>query len=186
MQPWYISTFAVAKQLYDALLTWNSVGSIQVTPTSLAFFQQFSATITTGTYSSTSPEYTQLTSAIKTFADGFVEIAAKYTPSDGGLSEQYDKNTGAPLSAADLTWSYASVLTAGASHAGVQPASWGASGLTVPPVCARDTGPQVIVTFNVQATTQFGGACARTSNESSGIVLTDDVGRRKHIHRWLR
>ena len=161
-----------------------------MTPTSLAFFQQFSATITTGTYSSTSPEYTQLTSAIKTFADGFVEIAAKYTPSDGGLSEQYDKNTGAPLSAADLTWSYASVLTAGASHAGVQPASWGASGLTVPPVCARlaarDTGPQVIVTFNVQATTQFGGACAHVSNESSGIVLTDDVGRRKHIYRWLR
>ena len=126
----------------------------------------------------------QLTSAIKTFADGFVEIAAKYTPSDGGLSEQYDKNTGAPLSAADLTWSYETVLTAGASRAGFRPVSWGASGLTVPPVCLP--GPQATVTFNLQATTQFGGACAQASNESSTSVLTDDVGRRKHIYHWFR
>ncbi len=161
LQPWYLSTFAVAEQLYDALLTWQSVGSIQVTTTSLAFFQQFSSGIATGTYASTSSQYTQLTSAIKTFADEFVVIAAKYTPSNGGLAEQYDKSTGAPLSAADLTWNYASVLTAGASRAGVKPASWGASGLTAPTQCVANPGPQVSVTFNVQATTQFGGTCAR-------------------------
>ncbi|KAN0127410.1 glucoamylase [Lactarius tabidus] len=154
--PWYLSTFAVAEQLYDALLTWKSLGSIQVTTTSLAFFQQFSPSIATGTYSSTTPEYKKFASAIKTFADGFVEIAANYTPSDGGLAEQFDKGTGSPLSAADLTWSYASVLTAGNSRAGVVPASWGASGLTVPAQCASNPGPQVSVTFNVQATTQWG------------------------------
>ncbi|KAF8267404.1 glucoamylase [Lactarius quietus] len=161
--PWYLSTFAVAELLYDALLTWQTVGSIQVTTTSLSFFQQFSPSIATGTYSSTCAQYPQLTSAIKTFADGFVEVAAKYTPSNGGLSEQYDKGTGAPLSAVDLTWSYASVLTAGASRAGVESASWGASGLDVPAVCVpnpgpqvSNPGPQVAVTFNVQATTQFG------------------------------
>jgi len=154
--PWYLSTFAVAELLYDALLTWQSVGSIQVTTTSLAFFQQFSPSIDTGTYSSTSPQYTRLISTITTFADGFIEIAANYTPSNGGLAEQYDKSTGKPLSAADLTWSYASVLTAGASRAGIKPASWGASGLTVPAVCVPYPGPQVSVNFNVQATTQFG------------------------------
>ena len=132
-----------------------------MTDTSLAFFQQFSTGIATGTYSSTSPQYTQLTSAIKSFADGFVVIAAKYTPLDGELSEQYDKSTGAPLSAVDLTWSYASVLTAGASRSGVVSASWGASGLTVPAECVPNLGPQVSVTFNVQATAQFGGTYAR-------------------------
>lgn len=161
LQPWYLATFAVAEQLYDALLTWQSSGSIQVTTTSLDFFQQFSPSIATGTYSSTSSQYTLLTSAIKTFADGFVEIAATYTPSDGGLSEQYNKSTGAPVSAVDLTWSYASVLTAGASRAGVEPASWGASDLTVPAQCVPNPGPQVSVTFNVQATTQFGGMRAK-------------------------
>jgi len=154
--PWYLSTFAVAELLYDALLTWQSVGSIQVTTTSVAFFEQFSPSIATGSYLSTSSQYTQLTSAIKTFADGFVDIAANYTPSNGGLSEQYDKSTGAPRSAVDLTWSYASVLTAGASRAGVKPVSWGASGLTPPAKCVRNPGPQVSVTFNVLATTQFG------------------------------
>ncbi|KAF8271969.1 glucoamylase [Lactarius quietus] len=153
--PWYLSTFAVAEQLYDALLTWQSVGSIQVTTTSLAFFQQFSPSIATGTYSSTSPQFTQFTNAIKTLADGFVEVAANYTPSNGGLAEQFDKSTGAPLSAADLTWSYASALTAGGSRAGVVPASWGASGLIVPATCVSNPGPQVSVTFNVQATTQL-------------------------------
>lgn len=161
LQPWYLSTFAVAEQLYDALLTWESVGSIQVTTTSLSFFQQFNASIDTDTYSSTSPQYTQLTSAIKTFADGFIDIAANYTPSNGGLAEQYNKSTGEPLSAADLTWSYASVLTAGASRAGVKPASWGARGLTAPAECLPNAGPQASVTFNVQATTQFGGTYAR-------------------------
>ncbi|KAI0304306.1 glucoamylase [Multifurca ochricompacta] len=154
--PWYLSTFAIAEQLYDAILTWQSVGSIQVTSTSLAFFRQFAPSISTGTYAASSSQYSQLTSAIKTFADGFVEIAAKYTPSNGGLAEQFEKSTGTPLSAADLTWSYASVLTASAAHAGLTPASWGASGLTVPGSCVSNPGPQASVTFNVQATTQFG------------------------------
>jgi glucoamylase len=155
-----------------------------VTTTSLAFFQQFSPSIATGTYSSTTPEYTQFTSAIKAFADGFVEIAANYTPSDGGLAEQYDKSTGLPLSAADLTWSYASVLTAGSSRAGVVPAGWGASGLTVPAKCASNPGPQVSVTFNVQATTQWGGTCALP--ESSSVVLKGGMELRAHIRRWFR
>ena len=134
-----------------------------MTTTSLAFFQQFSSSIATGTYSSTTPQYTRLTRAIKTFSDGFVEIAANYTPSNGGLAEQFDKDTGSPLSAADLTWSYASVLTAGNSRAGIVPAGWGAGGLIVPAHCASNPGPQVSVTFNVQATTHWGGTCARAS-----------------------
>ncbi|KAI0248612.1 glucoamylase [Lactifluus subvellereus] len=154
--PWYLSTFAVAEQLYDALHTWASVGSLQVTDISLAFFRQFAPSITPGTYDSGTSQYSQLTSAIATFADGFVEVAAKYTPPNGGLSEQYQNKTGAPLSAADLTWSYASVMTAGDSRAGVTPVSWGAKDLTVPPTCTPNPGPQVSVTFEVLAYTQFG------------------------------
>jgi len=153
--PWYLSTFAVAEQLYDALLTWESVGSVNVTNTSLDFFRQFASKINPGTYRSKSSQYKHLTRAIKSFADGFVEIAAKYTPSNGGLAEQFNNVTGQPESAVDLTWSYASVLTAAAAHAGVKPASWGAKGLIVPSTCVRQTGPQVSVTFNVNATTTF-------------------------------
>jgi glucoamylase len=152
--PWYLSTFAVAEQLYDALLTWEFAGAINVTSTSLDFFRQFESSIGTGTYPSDSSQYSKLISAIKPFADGFVEIAAKYTPSAGGLAEQFDKSTGQPLSAADLTWSYASVMTAASAYAGITPASWGAEGLIVPSKCVPP--PQVSVTFNVNATTFFG------------------------------
>jgi glucoamylase len=54
----------------------------------------------------------------------------------------------------DLTWSYASAITAFQARNGTVPASWGASGLTVPSECLTNT---VAVTFNVQATTVFGG-----------------------------
>jgi glucoamylase len=128
-----------------------------VTDISLDFFRQFAPRIATGTYDWDTSQYSHLTSAIETFADGFIEVAAKYTPSDGGLSEQFQNKTGAPLSAVDLTWSYASVITAGNSHAGITPASWGARGLIVPPTCTPNPGPQVSVTFDVRAYTQLGG-----------------------------
>jgi glucoamylase len=150
----------VAEQLYDALLTWNSIGSLEVTPISLAFFQQFDSSVAAGTYASSSSTYATLTAATKSFADGMVEIVAKFTPVDGGLSEQFDKKTGAPLSAIDLTWSYASALTAFAARAGTVPASWGASGLHAPTACSFGPQPvQIPVTFDVNATTVAGGKC---------------------------
>lgn len=147
-----MTTFAVAEQLYDALIVWNQQKSIEVTSTSAAFFQQFVSGIAPGTYSSSSSEFSTLISAIKTFADGFVALNAKFTPSDGGLAEQYDKNSGSPVSAVDLTWSYASALTAFDARAGKSSPSWGAKGASLPSSCAF-----AAVTFNVQATTQLGG-----------------------------
>ncbi|KAF8637794.1 hypothetical protein AX17_002564 [Amanita inopinata Kibby_2008] len=159
--PWYLTTLAVAEQLYDALIVWKTQGSIQVTSVSQPFFSAFSSGISTGTYNSTSSTFNTLTSAIKTYADSFVAIVAKYTPSNGGLAEQYDRNTGKPTSAADLTWSYASLLTSYFARNGVASASWGAAGLTVPATCSRSSGGSggssgtVAFTFNERATTVF-------------------------------
>ncbi|KAI0343607.1 glucoamylase [Trametopsis cervina] len=157
--PWYLSVFAVAEQLYDSLIVWKAQGSLQITSTSLPFFRQFSPSVAAGTYASSTSTFQTLTTAIKTHADGFVAINAKFTPSNGGLSEQFDKNSGSPLSAADLTWSYASALTAFAARSGFTSPSWGAKGLVVPSVCSTSgpgAGAKVAVTFNVQATTVFG------------------------------
>ncbi|KAI8978782.1 glucoamylase [Trametes punicea] len=154
--PWYLSTSAVAEQLYDALYVWDKLGGLNVTSTSLAFFEQFSSSVSPGTYDASSSTYASLTSAIKAFADGFLAVNAKYTPSDGALAEQYDRNTGAPVSAVDLTWSYAAALTAFAAREGKAPKSWGAAGLTVPKTCSGGGLNTVAVTFNVQATTVYG------------------------------
>ncbi|KAI0310722.1 hypothetical protein OF83DRAFT_1178261 [Amylostereum chailletii] len=86
-QSWYLTTLAVAEQLYDALLTWNQIGNLNATSTLLAFFQQFNLSVAVGMYVSSSATYSTLTTAMKTFADGFVAVVEKYM-SIGGLAEQ--------------------------------------------------------------------------------------------------
>jgi glucoamylase len=152
-----LTTFAVSEQLYDALIVWKSQGSLQITDISLSFFKQFSPSVVPGTYDSSSQTFIDLTEAIRNFADGFIAVNAKYTPTNGSLSEQYDKTNGAPLSAVDLTWSYASALTAFMARNGSIPVSWGAKGLKVPSECQSNIGPQVAVTFEVTADTVLGG-----------------------------
>ncbi|KAM0258927.1 hypothetical protein ACHAQJ_003583 [Trichoderma viride] len=135
--PWYLNTLAAAELLYDALYQWNRIGSITVTSTSLAFFQDMESSITVGTYSSPSSTYTTLYNAISAYADGFINIVATYASSNGSLSEQYSRSNGQPLSAYSLTWSYAALLTAAARRSSVVPYSWGeASASSLPPVCS--------------------------------------------------
>ncbi|KAI0669272.1 glucoamylase [Trametes maxima] len=164
--PWYLTTIANAEQLYDALIVWDKLGGLNVTDTSLAFFQQFSSGVKAGSYDAESDTYKTLTSAIKDFADGFLTVNAKFTPSNGGLAEQYSRSDGTPTSAVDLTWSYAAALTAFAARDGKTFPSWGAAGLTVPSSCSTGgsgsgggsggSADTVPVTFNVDATTVFG------------------------------
>jgi glucoamylase len=152
-----LTTLAVAEQLYDALTVWNKQGSLDVTSTSSAFFSNLVPNTATGTYPSTSATFKTLTAAVKTYADSFVAVVAKYTPSSGALSEQYSRSNGAQTSAVALTWSYASVLTTVVARNGLTAPSWGAKGLTVPKTCGGAMD-KVQVTFNVKATTVFGRA----------------------------
>lgn len=95
--PWYLANLAAAEQLYDALYQWNKIGSLSITATSLAFFKDFLSSATTGTYASSTSTYTTLTSAIKIYADGYMSIVEKYTPTGGSLAEQFSRSNGAPL-----------------------------------------------------------------------------------------
>lgn len=66
-----------------------------------------------------------------------MNIIATYAQSNGSLSEQFSRSNGVPLSAYDLTWSYAAFLTAAARRAAVVPYSWGEpSASSVPSVCS--------------------------------------------------
>ncbi|KAI4129332.1 MAG: hypothetical protein LQ338_002277 [Usnochroma carphineum] len=121
--PWYLNTLAAAEQLYDALFQYNRLGSLDVDTTSLPFFQDLDPSIEIGTYPSSSAVFSNITSAIRTYADGYFSIVEKYTPADGGLAEQFSP--------------YASFLTAAARRSSIVPASWGASAAnTLPSTCA--------------------------------------------------
>jgi glucoamylase len=188
--PWYLNTLAAAEQLYDALYTWNNQGYITVTSVSLPFFQDFSS-ITAGTYSSSTSTYATLTTAIKNYADGYMNIIATYAQPNGSLSEQFSKSNGAPLSAYDLTWSYASFLTAIARRAGIVPYSWDEpNGSAIPSVCSSSgaQGTYITATATSFPASQTPNASATTtpatttttqtsvpSSTSSGCTLATSV-----------
>lgn len=137
--PWYLCTLAVAELLYDALYQWNATGSIKVTDVNLAFFEDI-ASASVGSYDSSSDEYSTLTSAVKMYADGFISIIEQYTPTNGSLNEQFNKTTGEALSAIDLTWSFASFITAIRARDGEVPPSWGETKAnTLPSTCGTST-----------------------------------------------
>lgn len=160
---------------------WSNQGSLTVTEVSFPFFQQFNRSITPGTYNSSTSTYSTLTTGIKNFADGFIVMGAKYTPSGGGLAEQYSRNDGTPTSAVDLTWSYASVLTVFNARAGKTPASWGAADLTVSSKCSTSEAAAVPVVFNVDATTILG----REFSDASNVTLFNSLPYREHIPDWF-
>ncbi|CAI7654003.1 unnamed protein product [Penicillium manginii] len=148
--PWYLATLAAAEQLYDALYQWKQQGSLTITQTSLPFFQDLDSTARVGNYSSSSSTYTSLTGAVQTYADGFFSVVQQYTPSNGSLAEQFTRDDGAPISARDLTWSYAAFLTASDRRSGIVPASWGASSANkVPSQCQGSSATGSYSTPNV-------------------------------------
>ena len=188
--PWYLATFAAAEQLYDALYQWNSVGSIAIDSVSQAFFQDLVPDTRTGTYSSASATFTAITSAVKTYADGYMSIVQQHIPTSGGLSEQFDKSNGNPLSAADLTWSYAAFLTANARRNGQVPASWLTSGADVlPSEChassAAGTYSSVTATnfpaSTATPTTTSGSASPTTTTPPPACPTTVAVTFNEHV-----
>lgn len=134
--PWYLTTLAMAEQLYDAIIQWNAQGSLNITSTSLAFFQDIYSSATVGAYGKETTEFNDIVSAVVAYADGYMSIVQKYAMGNGSLSEQFDKTSGVPLSARDLTWSYAALLTANLRRNAVVPEPWAADMSSVPAVCS--------------------------------------------------
>lgn len=103
-----------------------------------------------------------------------MSIVQKYTPSNGAMSEQFDKSSGSPLSAADLTWSYAALLTAvAARNQASLPASWGeTSASSIPGSCYATS---VIGTYISATNTAFPSSQTSVSGvtmKSSSTIAT--------------
>nr|AAB02927.1 glucoamylase precursor [Aspergillus awamori] len=185
--PWFLCTLAAAEQLYDALYQWDKQGSLEITDVSLDFFKALYSGAATGTYSSSSSTYSSIVSAVKTFADGFVSIVETHAASNGSLSEQFDKSDGDELSARDLTWSYAALLTANNRRNSVVPPSWGeTSASSWPGTCAATSAsgtyssvtvtswPSIVATgaTTTTATTTGSGGVTSTSKTTTTASKT--------------
>ncbi|KAL9590812.1 MAG: hypothetical protein Q9203_000358 [Teloschistes exilis] len=199
--PWYLTTLAAAEQLYDALYQFDRLGHLDVTPTSLAFFKDLNPAAATGRYAKGSQAYNTTVQAIKKYADGFLDIVRQYTPADGSLTEQLSRDDGHPLSAVDLTWSYASFLTATNRRAAIVPTSWSSSLSSSPPsTCAATSAPgtyapppltcsrnvtTVTVTFDVRETTVYGESVyVNGSAGAFGVAGEGEKGVELHAYRY--
>ena len=79
--PWFLTTLAAAEQLYDALYQWDHIGSLAITDVSLPFFKALYSSAATGTYASSTTVYKDIVNAVKTYADGYVQIVVRRDPS---------------------------------------------------------------------------------------------------------
>ncbi|KAL9001121.1 MAG: hypothetical protein Q9169_000304 [Polycauliona sp. 2 TL-2023] len=168
----YLCTLAAAEQLYDAVYQIQRAGSLVVDAISLPFFRDLDPFVAIGSYPSSSMVYANITTAMRLHADEYVSVLQEFTPTDGSLAEQYSRDDGSPISAAALTWSHASFLTATSRRSSVVPTSWGASKASIPAgTCSGTSAPgtyapapidcssnvrQVVVTFDIHKSTVYG------------------------------
>ncbi|KAK9422220.1 putative Glycosyl hydrolase, family 15 [Seiridium unicorne] len=141
--PWYLITTGAAEFLYDAVAQWTAQAALTIDDTSLPFFRDIYPSAVTGDYTASDSDFTSILAAVTTYADSFVSIVQQYTPSNGSLAEQFNKDSpGDPLSAADLTWSYAAFVTMSQRRAGQYPAGWeGSAAPELPDTCQSSSTP---------------------------------------------
>jgi glucoamylase len=111
--------------LYDALITWDLIGYIDVTPVSLKFWTQFDTRVSVQRYEKGSPGYKVLTEYARDWANKIVLQLEKATPSDHVLVQCIDKETGGPYGPRGMIRSLAAALGVVDSYRGLVPPNWG-------------------------------------------------------------
>jgi glucoamylase len=104
---------------------FKKAGSIEVDQYSVSFFKDIYPEAEERTYRGDALR--KITSAMTSYADGFVSAVEMYLPQNGSISEQFNRTTGESLSASKLTWSFAAFVTMARRRAGDYPPSWGAA-----------------------------------------------------------
>jgi len=119
--PWYLTTAAMAELFYRTTLSFRTAGRITVTDVSLPFWTYFAPSSGPYTPGTTYDGATlnSMLAALEGWADAFMRRVKHHTPVDGRLAEEFNRDDGHAQGAADLTWSYAALLTAAFARAEV-------------------------------------------------------------------
>ncbi|MFI5346958.1 MAG: glycoside hydrolase family 15 protein [Elusimicrobiota bacterium] len=115
--PWPLLTAAFAQLDYMAAAEFRRAGHISIEAEDLSFFRGLvpnrANDIHEGmTLGSTDPLFAEVMDGLRHDGDTYLSEVRAHANPDGSLSEQIDKNSGVMMSAKDLTWNYASVLSA--------------------------------------------------------------------------
>ncbi|KAI8072777.1 Six-hairpin glycosidase-like protein [Gongronella butleri] len=111
--PWFLATAALAELYYRALRAWHLAGGVEVNLHNHGFFWQRDTTVVTGhVYVRGRNDYRDLQRNLLHDADKLLATIQYHQQQNGALSEQFSRYTGFQQGAPDLTWSYASLLSA--------------------------------------------------------------------------
>jgi glucoamylase len=116
--PWFLATHAFAELYYRAAARWESQGRVHITAVNSALFNRLGAFASRSvpglgeTLGAGDPRFAQAMQALRRAGDEFLRRTRFHGDGRGGLSEQFNRDSGFMQSAGDLTWSHASLLTA--------------------------------------------------------------------------
>lgn len=115
--PWFLCTATAAEILFRTVEHLTATGTLTVTNLSLPFYTALLSPtslqpLAGSSYTTSSPLFQSVIQRLKDVADEFMEVVRRHAAADGGLSEQFDRDTGFETGARDLTWSYGAFLQA--------------------------------------------------------------------------
>ena len=110
----------MAQYLYSTASELQSIGTLSITNVSAPFFAYYTPTSslqTETTYTADSTEFDSVIAGLQGWGDAYIRRIKYHTPAGGNLAEEFNRNDGFAQGAYDLTWSYASLLTASFARA---------------------------------------------------------------------
>ena len=111
--PWFINTAAFAEFYFRLAKELEDRSEIRITSINRNFYQNLRKTkMPIAVYKKDSSEYLQLIQALRSKGDTFLSRVKFHVDGTGSMSEQINRDSGYMQGARDLTWSYASLLSA--------------------------------------------------------------------------
>ncbi|GLD98889.1 hypothetical protein PINS_up007607 [Pythium insidiosum] len=115
--PWYLCTAIVAEVAYMAAKEFVKAGSIAVTPLNQRLFNGaqpagLGLNVAAGQYGAASAEFKSIVGSLITYGDKHIRRNKYHGAENYHFNEQFNRDTGFSQGVNDLTWSYASMVTA--------------------------------------------------------------------------
>lgn len=111
--PWFVCTVGLAEYYYRLISLYRNKGSVTVNTLNLVFFNFLGIwnVEPDNTYGSETPQFETIVNTLSVRGDEILR-RVQYHSMDGAMSEQFNRIYGFMQGATNVTWTYASLLSA--------------------------------------------------------------------------
>jgi glucoamylase len=113
--PWILLTAGMAEHHFQVARDLQAQGLLKISALNVDFYNRamMSKVFTVGEkITPTDPRFAQVIAGLRHLADAYLRRVQHHAAADGGFAEEIQRDTGLPQGARDLTWNYASLITA--------------------------------------------------------------------------